>query len=311
MLEAPLVGPIERALHLRSLAMFEGMPSREIALISQLLKEERYPRGTVLGEEGTPPPKLGLLVDGRVRSEIRGHVLNLLRPPSLIGLSGILGGRAASLRSVADTAVTILTLDAQDFLDVLEDRFAVFLQLRKFYAAGVVHLQRRLGVFHTSGPVGEIPEPPDGRPLSIVEQLLFLQRTRVFRGIPVNVLANLIRDEGELRVEAGDTIWSDGDPGSLLIAVVRGRVRCGVEGAAGHFIAGAGYVLGADAAFGGIPYSYDAIAETPVVAVGLSASALTDMIEDHFELGRRSLAHFAQEEVRLQARAAELTAQRP
>ena len=41
MLDVPLVGPIERALHLRSLGMFEGMPSREIALISQLMKEQR------------------------------------------------------------------------------------------------------------------------------------------------------------------------------------------------------------------------------------------------------------------------------
>jgi len=305
MLEVPLVGPIERALHLRSLAMFEGMPSREIALISQLMKEQRHARGAFLAHEGVPPAKIALLVNGRVRNERDGHVLSVPKPPSVVGLSGILGGRAASVRTVADTAVSLLSIDAQDFLDLLEDRFAVFLQLRRFYAASVVHLQRRLGVFNTSGPIGEVPVPSGERPLSIVEQLLFLQRTRVFHGIPVNVLANLIRDEGELRLDAGETIWSDGDPGTQLIVVVRGSVRCGVEGSAGHFVAGPGYVLGADAVFGGISYSYDAVAETPVVAVGLSANALTDMIEDHFELGRRSLAHFAQEEVRLQLLASE------
>jgi CRP-like cAMP-binding protein len=220
-------------------------------------------------------------------------------------VSGVLGGRPASVRSVAETPVTLLSIDTQDFLDVLEDRFAVFLQLRKFYAANVARLQRKLGVFHTSGPLHAVDVAPDDRPLNIVEQLLFLQRTSVFRGIPINVLSNLIRDEREVRVPAGEVLWRDGDAGTLLIAIVRGSVRCGTDAAAGSFVATPGYVLGADAALGGIPYCYDAVAETAVAAVSVKATALTDMIEDHFELGRRSLTHFAQEEIRLLARGAE------
>jgi CRP-like cAMP-binding protein len=230
-----------------------------------------------------------------------------------VGLSGILGGRTASVRSVTETPVTLLSIDAQDFLDVLEDQFAVFLQLRSAYAANVVRLQRRLGVFHTLGPAPALVLPPHDRPLGIVEQLLFLRRTRAFRALPINLLAELIRDERELRIPAGEPLWHDGDPGALLIAIVHGQVRCssqgtqeedGERGPSGKFVAGPGYVLGADAAFGGIPYAYDAVAESDVVAVGVSATALTDMIEDHFELGRRSLAHFAQEDVRLQERRA-------
>ncbi len=305
MLEVPLVGPIERALHLRSLAMFEGIPSHELALVSQLMKEERYARGAVLAQEGVPPNKARLVVDGRVRHERRGVGLGRAKPPTIVGIGGILGGRTASLRSVAETSVTLLSIDAQDLLDVLEDRFVVFLQLRKFYAESVVRLQRKLGIFHTSGPLPDAAPAPSEQPLSFVEQLLFLQKTSVFRGIPINVLAQLIRGERELRVEAGESLWHDGDPGAQLIAIVHGHVRCGVEGTPGSFVAGRGYVIGADATFGGIPYSYDAVAVSPVVAVSVGAAALTDMIEDHFELGRRSLAHFAREEVRLQERAVE------
>jgi len=223
----------------------------------------------------------------------------------LVGVSGVLGGRPASVRSVAETPVTLLSIDTQDFLDVLEDRFAVFLQLRKFYAANVARLQRKLGVFQTSGPVHGVDVSTGERPLGIVEQLLFLQRTSVFRGIPINVLSNLIREERELRVPAGQVLWRDGDAGTLLIAIVRGSVRCGTDATTGSFVATPGYVLGADAALGGIPYCYDAVAETAVAAVSVKATALTDMIEDHFELGRRALAHFAQEEVRLLTRGAE------
>ena len=77
------------------------------------------------------------------------------------------------------------------------------------------------------------------------------------------------------------------------------------EGTRGAFVAGPRYVLGADAALSGVPYCYHAVAATPVVAIGVQASALTDLIEDHFELGRRSLEHFAREEIRLQAPASE------
>lgn len=73
-----------------------------------------------------------------------------------------------------------------------------------------------------------------------------------------------------------------------LVAIVRGSVRCGTDGATGGFIATPGFVLGADSALGGIPYCYDAVAETPVAAVSVRATALTDRTEDCFEVGRRS-----------------------
>jgi CRP-like cAMP-binding protein len=76
-------------------------------------------------------------------------------------------------------------------------------------------------------------------------------------------------------------------------------VECRGEGTRGVFVAGPRYVLGA------VPYCDHAVAATPVVAIGVQASALTDLIEDHFELGRRSLEHFAREEIRLQEHASE------
>jgi CRP-like cAMP-binding protein len=90
-----------------------------------------------------------------------------------------------------------------------------------------------------------------------------------------------------------------------LLAIVSGRVECRGEGTRGAFVAGPRYVLGADAALGGVQYCYHAVAATPVVAISVQASALTDLIEDHFELGRRSLEHFAREEIRLQEHASE------
>jgi CRP-like cAMP-binding protein len=304
MLDLQLVGPMERALHLRSLAMFEGLGGQEIAVLAQLMREEDRGYGSVLCQDGVPPSKLHLLVEGRVANSRRGRQFGIQKAPALLGLSGALGGRRASVQSVAESPVTLLSLDTQDFLDVLEDRFAIFLQLRHFYASHVSRLQRRLGLFRTEGPV-ELPVlPTRDRPLGIVEQLLCLRKTMVFHGIPLNVLAQLIHVEGELRMPAGETLWSDGDPGTRLITVVHGQVRCGGSDRAGEFAAGPGTVLGADAAFGGIPYAYDAVAETDIVAVSIDASALTDVIEDHFELGRRTLAHFAQEDVRLQEHAA-------
>lgn len=306
MAELSLVGPMERALHMRSLAIFEHLPAREIAVLAQIMKEEYRPAGAILCQDSSSPAQMRLLVDGRVRNEKRGRVLDTQSAPSLVGLSGVLGGRPAAVCSRTETPATLLAIDAGEFLDVLEDRFAVFLELRRFYAAHVSRLQRELRVFRTAEPVDTSAFPPSERPLGVVEQLLCLQRTQAFRGVPLNVLAPLVRDDRELRIGAGETLWRDGDPGALLIVLIHGHVRCGSPDGPGTFVAGPGFVLGADAAFGGVPYAYDAITESPIVAVGVSASRLTDMIEDHFELGRRALAHFAAEEVRLRERRARL-----
>jgi CRP-like cAMP-binding protein len=85
-------------------------------------------------------------------------------------------------------------------------------------------------------------------------------------------------------------------------------VRCAAGDPRAAFLAGPSAVLGAYAAFGGVPYAYDAVSETPIVALRVATTTLTDIIEDHFDLGLRALSRFAQEEVRLMELKASRTA---
>jgi CRP-like cAMP-binding protein len=109
----------------------------------------------------------------------------------------------------------------------------------------------------------------------------------------------MIHGKDDLRVQPDTEIWREGEIGRFLVLIMQGEVECTVVGEGGGFRAGPGYVLGADATFGSIPYAYSARSVTPVVALQIDAAVLTDIKEDHFGFALSTLSHFAREEIRL------------
>ena len=295
--DVPLVGPLERTLYLQSLAMFEGLRSSQLARLAQLMREEYVAEGAVLYREGEPPSALYLLVDGSVANLRGGRIVYTQEGPATTGMSALLGGRVASLEVVAQTGLTTLVVDGNAFLDLIEDHFDVYLHFRSLYAKRVAVLQKETKVFHTvraeSGALDLL------EPKGMVERLLSMRKSVVFADVSVNALAQMIHGNDDLRVDADTEIWREGEIGRFLVLIMRGEVECAVAREGGGFFAGPGYVLGADATFGGIPYAYSARSVTPVVALQIDAAVLTDIKEDHFDFALSTLAHFAREEVRL------------
>ena len=293
------VGMFERTLYLRSLPAFDGVRSTDLAAIAHLMRERSVARGTVLYEQGEPTRALHLVVAGIVRNERDGVLVYRENAPAAAGLNGLLGGPVASLRGVAETDLALLDVDGAAFLDVLEDRFDVFLRVRRLFAERVVALQRELCEFRvpTSGIQAQLPCLD--RPLDIVERLLCLRRAGPLVEVPINALAQMIRGQQDFELGAGKTLWRAGDPGDFLLVVTHGAVICAPGNEKATFRAGPGFVLGADAAFGGVGYAYDAVVADDLRAIRVDTTILTDVIEDHFEVGLRMLAHFAREEIRL------------
>lgn len=292
-------GALERTLYLRSLPAFDGLRSTELAVIAQLMRERRCARGTVLYEQDEPHHTLHLIVDGVVRNERDGELVYREKAPTPAGINGLLGGPTASLHGVAETDLSMLEIDGAALLDVLEDQFDVFLNLRRLFAQRVVALQRELGAFRVPLP-GLVAQLPcfEGE-LGIVERMLCLRRTGVLGDIPINALAQLIRGQQDLELKKGETLWNAGDPGAFLLLLTRGEVVVAPDEPKAKFTATPGFVLGADAAFGGVDYAYKAVVAKDIRAIRIDTSILTDVIEDHFEVGLSTLAHFAREEIRL------------
>ncbi len=287
----PTVGPVERALALRSLPLFRGLQPREVSMLAQLLREDVVPPGQVLQSAGRRIDAVHLLTDGRVRLQRDGVAGVALEAPAALGLIELLAGEPAHLTAIADSDVNALTIDRGALLDVLEDQFSVVLHLRAALGRQIAARQAELGRYdlpRAGEPIA--PATIASAPLDIVESLLWLEQVPELRALGVAVLAALLGQEPTVRFAAGEALLEAGTEASRLVVLVEGAVVCTPADGAAPFRAAHGDVLGCDAVLAGLVHPYSAVAETPGVAIPIDAQVFWDLAEDHFHVARAALA---------------------
>jgi CRP-like cAMP-binding protein len=93
-------------------------------------------------------------------------------------------------------------------------------------------------------------------------------------------------------------LWREGEAAHAIFLLRSGRVRA--RGSSGvDFLPGPGFPLGALEALGESPRWYEAVCETPVVALQGHMGALVDVFEDNFEMAMDYLAVLAQSTLRI------------
>jgi CRP-like cAMP-binding protein len=291
----PELGPLERALYMRSLATFRDLAASELASCAQLTQERYIRRGEVLYDEGEPIRSLYLLIDGRVRLEHASQRLRSLEASEDVGLVEFLAGQCHRLRAVADSNAVALLIDGAALLDLMEEHFALFLQIRRALGTEILQHQRALASYRSDTALSSVAPPASH---DLAEVLLALQRSAVFRDVGVALLASLTSDNSEMHLASGALLWErDIEPGFLAL-IMEGTVCCLPEGAP-EFCASGGALIGVDAVFGDTPYAYRAVAQTPVIARRIDTQLLLDTAEDHFDLATRILSYCASELLRL------------
>jgi CRP-like cAMP-binding protein len=119
----------------------------------------------------------------------------------------------------------------------------------------------------------------------------------VFRRSSIAALAELGRAMAQVRFEPGTVLWREGEPGPGIFLLRSGAVAA--RSAAGvSFRAGPGFPLGALEALGELPRWYEAVTETPVVALQGHMGALVDVFEDGFDVALDYLSVLAQSALR-------------
>jgi CRP/FNR family transcriptional regulator, cyclic AMP receptor protein len=105
---------------LRAQAIFAGLDDHELALVSEICREQRFVSGEHVFREGEIGDRLFLIVDGSVR--ITRHIpgsgeeaLAVLKPGSLFGEMAVLDHGPRSTDAVANSDVTCLTIYRWDF----------------------------------------------------------------------------------------------------------------------------------------------------------------------------------------------------
>ncbi|MBI4826459.1 MAG: cyclic nucleotide-binding domain-containing protein [Nitrospirae bacterium] len=106
---------------LKKFTLFKDFSDSELKKISAIIKEESYPKGTAIYEEGSPGEGLHIIEKGRVRitkktKEGGKQVLAVLRANSFFGELAFLDGRShsASIETLEKTKVLIIKKEDMD-----------------------------------------------------------------------------------------------------------------------------------------------------------------------------------------------------
>lgn len=291
------IGPVERALWLRGVPPFSGLRARLLAALAQLMREDIVRAGQPVRPIGRVSRSVRLLMDGRLVVHGEAGTRLELEAPQVIGLTELLGGRELRAGLVAATDATILTIRGVAFIDLLEEEFALVLQLRQALGQAVAAAQAARREWAPE-PVGALPasHPDLGR---FVDRMLALHAVPMLRAFGVAVLAALLRDEPASRLEAGATVVAAGEPADRLIVIGEGVV-IGTAPDGATFRAGAGTVLGDNEALTGLPHACGVRCETPVAVIALGRREIWDAAEDHFHVARALLGFAARRLMRLE-----------
>lgn len=291
MASPPTVGPLERALALRTLPVFHDVRPRQLAALAQHMREYVVPRGTILHPAVEPQRAAYLVTDGRVRLQRDGRAAGTVEAPGALGLIHLLAGQPPQATAIAETDVSTLVIEEAALLDVLEEHFSVVLHIQGVLGREIAALQEELSCYAPPRSDAAAQKPPAAsEAFNLINCLLWLQRAPELRDLGVAVLAALLRDHRPLRYAAGDELFAAGAEASSFLVVVSGSVTGTPSSAQGRFRARPGDVLGRDAALAGLPYQYTAVAETPATAIGIAAQVFWDVAEDHFHVSRAALA---------------------
>lgn len=117
-----MLSPVEIILHLRSLAIFERLSTRQLTELATVVKEETHPAATEIVREGEFDDCMFLIVQGKVDITKEGRQLAQLGPRDFFGEMAVFDGETRSATAVAATTVHLLRLERQDLFFVMDEQ---------------------------------------------------------------------------------------------------------------------------------------------------------------------------------------------
>ena len=279
------IGPLERALFLKSLGPLEHFTPSQVAVFAEHAVERSYRAGQTVSRAGRPSSSYHIVVEGRVFAK-GGEFLDGVEigVRGLVGFLSLLAQRPDGLevRAIEDTVTLEFSEDL--LLDILEDDFTVMHGLIRRLAKQT--LERRRAI-----PNGTYLAPRDGQRIEAGGEFDLVHRIALLRapGGPweksgMGGVVRIARGTPAVSFPAGTTLWKAGDQSEYVLVVVSGTVGCTTQWGTSRFRAGPGYPLGNLERFAGEPRWYTAVTETPLVALRGDTESLLDILEDHFDM---------------------------
>ena len=276
-----LIGPIERAAHLKRLGALRDVAPANIATIAQLAEEHVFAPGAVVYQSDERVERVHIVVEGRVRVRGGEYGDEVVGEDHVLGLLSLLGREAAGLDAVAESETVTLALSADDVFGGFEDDFAILQNQLRELAEQTLRVRRRIPAGTHLAPIETPPVVPDGE-IDLVQRLLHMRRGVLIHA-NVDGLIALAERMRTVRFVPGDRLWELGAPSGFIYAIITGRVRCTTEDGT-EFTCGCGYPLGNLESQCGARRWYTAVAETDVVVLRGDVDGLFDVLEAHTDM---------------------------
>ena len=280
------VGPL---LHLRTLPALQGLAPSYLTALAQETEEVLLPRGMPLLTRGAVAQELHVIVDGSVTLR-RGGGVRSAAPGDVVGFLELLSQSPADTDAIVDVDTVALKLDADGLREVCERHFAVLISLVSSIAGQIVSDPFALRAVVQGGPEGG---PPAGAELDRVGRMVALHRSPAFPSASMDALAELAVSLREVRFDAGEPLWSVGEPADGFFLVCDGLVRYTNPEAGWSVDVGPGGVPGLPGTLARTRRVVAAAAVTDVVALRVDTEPFLDVLEDHFHMAFQFLGRLA------------------
>jgi CRP-like cAMP-binding protein len=257
-----------------------------------LLRPRTFRAGEEITPSGMPLSSIELLVQGRCDLTAPSGEARTLRPPEAVGTLAELLDEVKAPRVVARERTVTLGFDRAELEDLLEDDFAVFHGLLKGLA---LHAVSRDSSPTSSGPSPKAA-PPSQHDVAadLVDLILLLKKQPYFARAELAALAALAEQADRLVFASGSELISTGSTAERFLILTAGSALMEIRGRSVRVRAGE--QLAMPEALASVAVDFTAVAESNVSALGCSATALVDLVEDYPSLGLgllRTLAHQA------------------
>ena len=276
------IGPVQRALILKSFPGFASLPPSELALLVSITKERFFEKGAVLLRAGEQVNAFYLIVEGMVEALIDGKFSDSFGPRAVVGGLASLAEAPQASNCIATDDTLTLEIATEDMQDVFEDSFHLQMGVLAALARGLRMMQQALG-----GPAMDSAqqfEPLDFEgDLGLVERLFFMRKTTNWGGTRIEALASLARSAQVEHYRDGVSVFTAGEAAHCGYLVLCGALHCTPHESTvtEPFRFPTGWVVGGLDSLSQDDRWYDAVAVGKTALLRFERTDLLDMLEDH------------------------------
>lgn len=221
---------IDKVAALKRAPIFSEVPDEILADYASATVEQYFPKGASIIRQGEKGSTLCLIVQGRVRIHTGAQTIAEMSEGDIFGELSALSPepRSANVDAVTDTRLLVMSAEtiekmiseraeaAQGIIRVLCQRIQATIRHRTYEDTGPFRIP-------TAGEASETGTISTAV-LQDVEKAVLLKTVEIFSFLPDTVLMHLASLAREQRLDAGATLFRQGDFGTSMFVIVDGEV---------------------------------------------------------------------------------------